>query len=638
MNKEEALTEFLKGLRVAINNSLAYSRQHPYFIKSAQEFKEKVDGLFNFINPIKINATPEALFSDGKELKKIFFSVEMAHFLHQRKVRGMEFRPGLTVNEVADFLSLLSMQPKEIFKKGGLSHLLSSAKIEAIRVEDLDYSGLLGAKGEEAKDIWLYLFKDTIENRNLQEINELAGNFSESVNNLSLNKVIEDDKLREDLRSFLHYLKESKNENFSKCSQELSNVVVNSGVRFSPEALGKLKEVFQDLDNNDFSNILLFQLSKDSDLNSLSIGLFSRLAGEEKADNIASELAVKFAVKGNLQNKTAFAKKVKDLLSGPDTTNISPAYRAALSALVKNISPEERFFFDRSSLRVNYRMIALNLLLQEASPIDLDLILNRLNQEWEFIAQEKDYGFLRQLLDALKQKKANFPPDLFESIEKGAIRIIEDSVWDIDENEDLRRLIDSLEKVYSPVEFYLNRIFQEKKYSAYGLKLFLKFFPSQMNIFYERLREARSDLEFINHIIRIMGKINSSVSLAVLKEIFSFGNEFVKIEALKAMQESSEFDPEFIFPILQYESRVLKKIALEVLLRDSITRQKALKVLLEVKSLWGIKNQLILDNITIIEELKVKEAIGYLASFSKKRFFWNRKLRDKALQLLKEWG
>ena len=638
MDKQEALIEFLKGLRIAINNSLAYSPQHPFFLKSAQEFKEKIDGLFSILNPIKVNVGQEAIFSEGKELKKVAFSVELANILHQRKIKNIEFRPGLTVNEIAGFLSMLSMQPKEILKKGGLSRLLADAGIRFISAQDLDYSGLLGAQGEEAKDIWLYLFKDTVENNDTQKINELANNFSKTINNISIKKVIEDDKLREDLRSFLRYLKEANNENFSKCSQELSNLIVTSGVRFSADSMGKLKEVFQDLDNNDFSDILLSQLAGDTNVNSLSLALFSRLAGEDKADHIASGLAGKFAAKGDPRNKAALAKKIKDLLSESDTTSVSPAYRAALSALAKNISPEDKIFFDRAELRINYRVILLNLFLQENNPSELNLILDKLNKELESIAQEKDYNFLKHLLGALKEKKTNLPPDLLDSIEKEVTRIIEDNVWGMDESKGLDDLVDSLERVYLPADSYLSKIFQERILSVYGLRLFLKFFPSQLNVFYEHLKEARFDLEFLSQIIKVIARIDLPVSRAVLKEIFSFGNELVRVEALKAMRESKEFDPEFVFPLLKDESRMLKKAALEVLLRDNASKQKALDELLGLKSPWGINNQIVLDNIMIIRELNVREAVDYLRNFSKRRFFWNRELKDRALALLKEWA
>ena len=116
MDKEEALGDFLKGLRIAINNSLAYSRQHPYFLKNSQDFKEKIEAAFKFLNSIRVDVASETIFLEGKDWQKLAFSSELANILHQRKIKSVEFKPGLTVNEVADFLSLLSLQPKEIIK------------------------------------------------------------------------------------------------------------------------------------------------------------------------------------------------------------------------------------------------------------------------------------------------------------------------------------------------------------------------------------------------------------------------------------------------------------------------------------------------------------------------------------------
>jgi len=637
MDKEEALIEFLKGLRIAINNSLAYSRQHPYFLKGSRDFKERIDVLFHFLDPIKVNVTPLSLFLDGKDYKKFSFSAELANILHQRKVKSVEFRSGLTVEEVADFLGLLSMQPKEIIKNGGLLRLLNNANTQHIRAEDLDYSLLLGAEGEEAKDAWVSMFKDTVEKQDAQKIKELADNFSKGINNLNLEKVIEDDKLRQDLRGFLGYLKETKDENFAKCSRELSNLVMNSGIQINADNLSKLKEVFTGLDNDDFSDILLSRLSGESALNPLSLGLFSRLAGEERAGKIALGLADKVGAKGGLQDRTVLFKKITALLSGTDAATISPVYRTALADLAKSISPSDALFFDRGQLRVNYRMIILNIFAQEDKEGELDLLLARLSGEWEAIAQEKDYRFLGFLLDTLRQKKEKLPAELFRSVEERITLIIENNIWEEEPSGDLVRLADSLEKCYSPADFYLNKIFQEKKLSVGGLKLFLRFFPSQLNIFYESLREEYSDLEFLSQIIKSLALINLPVALAVLKEIFYSGNELVKVEALKAMQKSPQFDPEFIFPVLKEKSRVLKKAALSVLLRDSASKQRAIGALLGIASPWGVNNQLILENIMIIDELTVSEARDYLGSFSKKRFFWNRQLRNKALEVLEKW-
>ncbi|MDD5027056.1 MAG: hypothetical protein PHV58_00985 [Candidatus Omnitrophica bacterium] len=639
MDKEEAITGFLKGLRIAINNALAYSRQHPYFLKSTQEFKEKIDALFTFLDPIKVSATSGSLFLDGKYWDKIVSSVELAQILHQRKIKSIEFKSGLVVSELADALSFLALQPKEILKKGGLSRLLRDMDSQHIRIEELDYSGLLGGQGEATKDIWLYLFNEAVEKQDAQKINEFADNFSEGVKNLSVKKVIEDNKLRENLHGLLHYLKDGDKEKYLKCSRELSSLFLNSGVQISTDNVGKLKGLFSDLDGNDFADLLLSQVSDSGRLNTLNLELFSRLAGEERAEKIAFRLADKVKGKIELSNKPALYKKIKDLLSGPDAQTVSPAYHLALATLIKDISFKDTLFFDRGQLRSNYRTAILNLLIQEKNAEDLNMILEKLDREWGNISQDKDYQFLKYLLDALRQKNktGEFSAGVLESIEKRIGEEVEKGIWDEAVPQGLALLADALDKSYLTVDFYLDKIFRENKLNTHGLKLFLRFFPASLSIFYEYLRSRRADLEFLNQAIQILSGIDLSVSLPVLKEVFFSGNELIKLEVLEVMRNSAVVDTEFLFSLLEEKSIALRKGALRVLRKNDADRNKALDLLLGIPSPWGSRNQLILENVKIVEDLWLEEAGDYLVAFSKRRFFWNKNLRNAALEVLKKW-
>lgn len=639
MDKEEALTTFLKGLRVAINNALAYSRQHPYFLKSTQEFKEKIDALLIFLDPIKVSATTNSLFLDGKYWDKIFASAELAQILHQRKIKSIEFKSGLNVPELADCLSFLALQPKEILKKGGLSRMLKDMDSRHIRIEELDYSGLLGSQGEATKDIWLYLFNDAVEKHDSGKINEFADNFAEGVKNLSVKKVIEDNKLRENLQELLHYLKDEDREKFLKCSQELSGVFLNSGAQVSAESIDKLKKIFSDLDGNDFADLLLSQVSDANKLNTLNLQLFSRLAGEEKADKFASRLADQVKGKTELSNKPVLYKKIKDLLSGPDAQTVSTAYHLALTTLIKDISFKDTLFFDREQLHFNYRAIILNLLIQEKDIESLRMILGKLDKEWAGIIQDKDYQLLNYLLAALKQKDraGELPAGVLEDIAKRIGEVVENNIWEEVVPGGLAQLADALDKSYAAAEFYLDKIFRENRLNTHGLKLFLRFFPDKLNIFYEQLRLRRADLEFLSQAIRILFEINLPVSAAVLKEVFFSGNELIKLEVLKSMGSSTGVDAEFLFSLLGEKSIALRKEALRILRKNDADKKKALELLLGIPSPWGSKNQLILENIKIVEDLWLKEATDYLTAFSKKRFFWNKNLKNKALEVLKKW-
>ena len=636
MDKEEALIEFLNGLRVAINNSLAYSRQHPFFLRTSQDFKVKIDQALGFLDPVKVGVSPEALFLDGKPVEKFAFSLELAHILHQRKIESIEFKLGLTAEELADFLSLLSLQPKEIIRSGGLNGLLKKANVLHIHAEDLDYSGLLGAQGEDVKDIWLYLFKQTMETQDKQKALDFTGNFLKGVGSLGVKDIIEDDKLRDNLGVFFKYLKNSDKGKFSKCSQEFSGSILNSPSQLSDGDLAKLKEIFNNFDDNNLSDVLSVQLTSGK-LNILNLGLFSRLAGKERADKISSSLANNADSQAALKNNPAALKKINDLLTGSDIENIPATYKSALIALIKDVSLEGNFSFDRSQLRSNYRTIILDLLVQSEAPDDLSLILKRLDNEWEDLAKERDFEFLKNLLIVLKQNKPKIERGISENIQKSISRIVEDSVWDANLSEALSYLVDNLEKISEPVDFYLNKIFEERKLSPYGVKLFLRFFPSQLELFYARLKEKHSDLEFLSQIIDIAGQIDLPVSLAVLKGIFSFGNDLIRLEVLKAMRVNKGFDPEFLFPLLKNENKILKKEAFGALLRDQASAQRAIDILLNIQSLFGLENQLIMENILVVEELNAREARDYLVILSKRRFFWNRQLRDKARQVLESW-
>ena len=84
MNKEEALEEFFKSLRAALNNGSIYFPEHPVFIKSSQELKEKIDSLLHFLNPLKIGFAVDFLVVDGRNLEKAGLISGLAGFFHFR--------------------------------------------------------------------------------------------------------------------------------------------------------------------------------------------------------------------------------------------------------------------------------------------------------------------------------------------------------------------------------------------------------------------------------------------------------------------------------------------------------------------------------------------------------------------------
>jgi hypothetical protein len=637
MNKEEALLEFIKGLHIAFNNSLAYPREHPYFIKSVEEFRRKIEILFGFLSSVRLNITPEALFLDDRYWVKPLACVELAQILHQRKIKAIELRFGLDTNELADLLSALALSPKDVLKSGGLWVILKKAETAHIVVEELDYSELLRMKGtKEYGDIWRYLFKGAIVSKDIDKINEILESFPESLKNIDVKDLVVDDGLKRDLIDFFLYLKENNKRGFSECSNTFFDYLVSSKNALSQEEAHSLKGLFKCFNENDFADILRTQISKSDNLDPLFLNLFSMFSQGALSDKAAPLLSEHVKAGGILEKDHLAAKRIQAFLSNPDSQSVSPVYRNTLFSLLKDISYSDDLYFDPKGLRINYRFVLLNMLNQTGGSEGIKLILTILNKEWSFITEDKDYEYIRYLSQVIsdKQKEEAIPLEEFDSLKNRIAVFIEESIWDENSDVNLEYLAGLLEKSRNGSQFYLDKMFQEDKISVYGLELFLKFFPVELDLFYSGVKSKQHDLVYLSRIVRIVAGLDTNLSLVILKHIYFFSNELIKAEILEAMQGLSVFDKEFLLGALKNNSRTLKEEALKVLLRENESGKAGIAVLLRAHSPWGSKNNLILENMAIIEKLNLNESNRYLIPFTKMNLFWHAPLKKKALSIL----
>jgi hypothetical protein len=101
------------------------------------------------------------------------------------------------------------------------------------------------------------------------------------------------------------------------------------------------------------------------------------------------------------------------------------------------------------------------------------------------------------------------------------------------------------------------------------------------------------------------------------------------------MQNMRQFDPGFLLDALKGAGRIIKKEALKALSRDKESQRTGIRILLGAQNFWGSKNGVILENMSIIEELVLKESAEYLAPFAQMRLFWHAPLKNKARKILK---
>ncbi|MCX5702957.1 MAG: hypothetical protein NT066_00435, partial [Candidatus Omnitrophica bacterium] len=449
-----------------------------------------------------------------------------------------------------------------------------------ISIQELDYSELLKDGGEEVKDIWAYLFKDAIEKQDLQQINKLADNFEKIIGKFTIKYLLEDEELRQNTYNFLSFLKTKEKDKFYNCTKGLLRAILKDKSVPQGVALDKLKVFFKDLSKDDLVQTLLDEISNNENFNYLTFAVFSRLFEEDAHREIAVSLGDKIKSAPSLKADLKVRKKIKELFSISETPSIATLYRQAFHWLSEDNPVEDSSAFSHHLMQVNY----------------LFLLLNLLNEE-KFIENlafgEKDLGGLGYPIDILKESSLGF-------------------------------------------NFYIEEIFNKGKFNPWVLNLLLKFFPQELTYVYEKLKEKRSDIDFMVKIASDLGRIDSPLSLEILKYIFSYSNDIIKREVLKAMPGISRHE-EFLLFILKNEDAAIRSEILAVLAGNEQALKQALEELLNLHSSWGSKNKITIENIIIIEELGLRQAEPYLVSLSKRRFFWNNNLRKKAQGVLGKW-
>lgn len=640
MTQEEALQDFFKSLKITLNNSSIYFQTHPLFIKSAEDLKEKINRLFHFINPIKIGITCASLLVDEKSLKNAILFEGLAHFFHFRKIKSIEIKDTLSMAELTYFLSKVSRPPREIFKEGGLDYILEKQKITSLAVESLDYSQLLNAEGEEYKDIWIYLFQDVIEKKDVQKINQLTENFARVLGKFKSDDLLKDEELRQNLLKFLDYLKNTEEDKFYKCSKEIVKQIVRSK-EIPQDRIEKLRTFFKDLHAETIADTLWQEIIADENFDHLSFNVFINLVDKKQESEITACLAQKASGADSLQITPAKRKKIKELLLAQDSQAIPEVYRHALASIFEVRDLEKAEYtnaLDGARVHINYRFLMLNVLYEEKNKTRLAVILEKILDEWDAILKDKDFEFMRRFLEILKGKERDSVfAQTFKPLKKHILNFIETIALEEGTLPHFEYFLNFLTESSLTLDDYLNKIFIEQKVNPSILQLFLKFFPENIATFNAYLRRRISDFDFLRKMAESLKTSDSPLALIILKYIFSFSHLLVKIEVLKAMHELSLRDKEFLFSILKSRDVPLKKEALTLLINDKNAQNYALEILLNIPSPLGVRNNILEENIKIIAQEKASaEALRYLAVLSKRRFFWNRNIRKTAHEALEK--
>jgi len=637
VNNEKILEDFFRALRISLTTASSYSKDHPYFIKSVENFKEQLDNTLAVLDPLKIGITTTGIVVEGQNLTKGGFYDELAGQLHQRKLKSIEIRSGVTLQESIQFLSAISLPKKDVFKSGGINAILKSKPLAHFTVDELDYSAFLHVQGQECGDIWAYMLKEATQSNDSAKLDILADNFGPLLKRSSQKDIFEAEDVPSSIGEFLVSLKEKNKEKFDKCSRDVFLWILNNKKSLKEEELGRLKPVFKSLDQEDFSNLLWEGIVQEDNFDDLSLRFFSKISEQKDLRQIAEKFQNKTNQGLHLENNPNAVKRVQNLLTGSESDKLSPVYRNILESLMKGISSSGVGSFDQKSLRQNYRYIVLNLLAINADNDNLKSAAEILIKELSGIFEDNDFDFLKDLHSLLTKRKNEAIAACIE-LEKQLSMSIENAVLNQTLLVGQEFLLDMILISAQGADAYLNKIFIAEKADQQILSLFFRLFPGRADIFCRRLEKKLQDMDYIFGLVDSLSQLQGFSVLPVMEYIYSSANELIKCETLKGMRKFKEIDADFLIRQLGTDSVSLRKNLLSVLMKDTQGINTALDLLFRISSPWGSKNKLFIENIQIVFDLRIPEAVERVRDLSARKFFWNRGLRNKAKQVLGEWN
>lgn len=635
MDNEKILEDFFRSLKVTLTNAFSYSKDHPYFIKSVENFKVKLEDTLAVLNPLRIGVTSTGILVDGKNPAKSSFYNELARLLHQRKIKNVEISSGASLQELVQFLSAISLPQKDIFKNGGINAILRDKQLTHITIGELDYSAFLQGQGQECADIWEYILKEAAHSNDPAKLEALADDFGPLIKRSSEKDLLETEDLPSDIKEFLVCLREKNKEKFDKCSQDLFLWLLRNKRSLNEEKLARLAPVFDSLNPEDFSALLWEGISQEDNFDDLSLQLFSKISEQKNPPKIAEGFLARVNESRYLKNNPNALKRIQNLITAGHDDRLSAVYRNTLESLVKGISPSGGLFFDQRGLRENYRYIVLNMLFIDGGQDNLKLAAEILEQELAGIFEDNDFDFLKSLFSLLKEKKER-GSDVYVDLEKKLSAFIENIALNQPLAPEQEFLLEMVSSSAHEVSYYLDKIFVSEKAGKQAVSLFLRLFPEQIDAFYQRLKQKLQDMDFLAGLIAALGRLGGPGALEVLEYIYSSANELIKIEALAAMAKLKKVDVEFLIRQLSADSFLLRKSLFSVLILEAQARERALDVLFKIPSFFGKNNDLLIENMQIIFDLRCVGAAGRIRDLAVRRFFWNKKLRDKAKQVSKE--
>jgi hypothetical protein len=415
---------------------------------------------------------------------------------------------------------------------------------------------------------------------------------------------------------------------------------VLAGKRIGPEPkMQNLKLLLSEMSTNDLASTIWEEILFNDKFDSLSFSIFSKIIDKERHQQISTSLRELFQADNPLNRKPQVEQKIRALLSGKSGHYLSDIYRQILTNLLQEISFEQKIRFDHHLLYQNYRFALLNVLERESLREIQAAYLESIQGQWKQITDDKDLEYVNDLLQVIQKKGPELSAEpACQQIRKSISELVENLILSGENVPAFESLLRVLKESIFERNVYLEKIFKEKVVTPSLLAAYFQFFTQYLFEFNAQLKQKAADGRFLEKITNDLGSIDTRISLVTLKNIYALGDMVIKFKVLQSMENLSVCDEKFLFRILDSKEIALRAKALTILVKNEQVRLAALEKLLYIESPFGLRNKKLLRNMRLLEEMTLREAWPYLKTLSRRKNFWNKKIREESNRILEKWG
>jgi hypothetical protein len=643
MEHTEIINTFSRTIKATLEAGAMYFFDHPLFVENLEALHQAIHALLSIADPIRIGFTPSGLIIGETTYDDQLLYSSLGYTFHSKKVKALSIRSGVTIQELKAFLTCTGMQSKDILKAGGINKILAEKALEHITIEELDYTELLQGEGQDCEDVWTYMLSDAVDKNNKEAIDKYATNFRALMKKYKLNSLMEDPEARENMEKFLSFLQKNSEEKYKDCAKEILKSAVKDQRMTDEVNVKNLSTFIKSLNPEDLADTIWNEIISEDNVDSLNLNLFSQLMDTDTNDEIAESLQKKIEKSTVLLKAPRVRNRIKDLFSGSSSSYIPKSYRHFLTLALEKISTVGTMTYDRHHAEINYCAILASLIPFEKDPARLKHILGRIDERWEKIVGDSNIYFLFDLYSGLQtitgiddEEARIHVQDTTLMVENHIDELIYEGRINIKEFDKISSSFSSDKEI---LEKYYDKFFNENKVNPFMLRLLLFISRHNIEIFYYHLEMKKRSINFIRKVIDLAKCIPQKEEAAyLLRQIYSFSKNFIKVKVLQEMAALGICDEEIILPLLEKTPYHIKIEAMRVAMSDKELLHKALYILFSKPSLLGLKAHTIRANIKIVDTLNIQEAKNDIEALASLDFFWNKGIRADALKLLEKWN